>query len=248
MPYFFIPPGQIQGDYAYLTGEDARHAVKVLRIKAGQKLTLQDEQDFRYYCQVLAVRKELLHLKILSKRYVKSVPPVEVTLVQGVAKGDKMDFIVQKATELGVARVIPVETQRTVVVFDERKKKERCERWQKIAYEAAKQAGVSRVPEIMPVIDLKALPQFIADMLLLVPYEEEDKTSLKEVLKAKAVSRVAVVIGPEGGFAPEEVLFLKSFGAISVSLGPRILRTETAALTTLSLVLYQWGDLGGDFE
>ncbi|GAV22045.1 16S rRNA (uracil(1498)-N(3))-methyltransferase [Carboxydothermus pertinax] len=247
MPYFFLPPGQIQGDYAYLTGEDARHVTKVLRIKPGEKLTLQDEQDFRYYCQVVAVRKDLVQLKILAKKYVKTVPPVEVTLVQGVAKGEKMDFIIQKATEIGVFRVIPVETQRTVVIFDERKKKERRERWQKIAYEAAKQAGVSRVPKILPVIDLKALPEFLGNTLLLVPYEGEEQISLKKVLKETPVKKVTVVIGPEGGFAPGEIEYLKTLGSKTVSLGPRILRTETAAIATLSLVLYQWGDLGGDF-
>ncbi|ABB15107.1 16S rRNA (uracil(1498)-N(3))-methyltransferase [Carboxydothermus hydrogenoformans] len=248
MPYFFLPPGQTQGDYAYLTGDDAKHVAKVLRIKPGEKLTLQDDQEFRYLCQVIAVRKDLVQLKILEKKKVVTRPPVNVTLVQGVPKGDKMDFIVQKATELGVYRIIPVETIRTVVVFDERKKKDRCERWQKIAYEAAKQAGVSRVPEIFPVIDLKALPEFISDALILVPYEGEEQTSLKQLLNKEAVKNVTVIIGPEGGFDPGEIEYLKSFGAVTVSLGPRILRTETAALAVLSMVLYQWGDLGGELR
>jgi len=245
VPYFFIPPGQIQGDYAYLSGEDARHAVKVLRVKAGEKLILQDEQDNRYICRVLAAKKDLVQLKIIEKKFIKTVPQVAVTLVQGVAKGDKMDFIIQKATELGAARVIPVETERTVVIFDERKKRERLERWQKIAYEAAKQAGISRVPEIMPVINLKTLQPYVERMPVLVPYEEEEKTAFKKVLQEKS-DKVAVVIGPEGGFEKAEIDFLKSLGATAVSLGPRILRTETAAITALALVLYQWGDLGGE--
>mgnify|MGYP002403718807 CR=1 FL=1 len=169
-------------------------------------------------------------------------------MLQGIAKGDKMDFIIQKCTELGIRRIIPVVTKRTVVQLTQEKAKKRQERWQRIAEETAKQSQRGLIPEVKEVTPLEEALKDLGDQPLLIPWEEEKVQTMKEVLQANKEnnnSSLALLIGPEGGLDPEEVALAKTYQGIPVTLGPRILRTETAGMAALTMILYELGDLGG---
>lgn len=248
MPRFFVPAGQIKNDRIHITGNDVNHIARVLRMAPGDKLTVLDGRGNSYEARIEAIAKAEVVCSVVRQMQATGAPPVRITLVQGIPKGDKMDLIIQKSVELGVNRIIPLVCKRSVVKLDQDRSLRRQERWQRIALEAAKQC---RRPDVPQVTGPRQLDQVLSGMssedLALLPWEEESDRSVKEVLQAgMSPGETYVFIGPEGGFTPDEAEQARAGGALTVTLGPRILRTETAGLAVLTMILYQWGDLGGN--
>ena len=238
MPRFFFFFSDIGEKTAYLRGENAHHAVKVLRMKIGEEATLCDGDGMDYACRIAEVGEEVL-LEVLSKASSQSEAKVAVTLYQGLPKADKMEMIVQKCVELGVVRMIPVQTARSIVKL-EKKEAKKIERWQKIAHSAAEQSGRGRIPAVLPpmtfaeaLADAKTLSQ------AMIPYEKEQEHTLKNFLHAFRGDSLGILIGPEGGFSEQEIAQAKEAGVLPVTLGKRILRTETAGMATLAIALYE---------
>lgn len=240
LPRFFISPDQISGPAITITGEDVRHIATVLRMKTGDELLLCDGEGTEYAVKIKHVERSGIATEITgrSKREIRSP---RITLGQGLPKSDKMDFIVQKATELGVSGIVPLVTDRTIVkVKDEEK---RTVRWQKIAREAAMQSSRPDIPKVEAIRRLSAFLRTLNSepgTLLLLPWEE-GTVPIKNVLRQNpSVKNVIVLIGPEGGFSKAEADAARIRGFHPVSLGPNILRTETAALTVLSMIGYEY--------
>jgi len=243
--HFILSPQQVGAKEVVITGNDHEHLSRVLRLKAGETITVSDGLGKTYSCLLKEINKSrtLAEIKSVSKDY--SEPPLELVLLQGLPKGDKLELIIQKAVE---SKIIPVAMERSVVRLSGEKAENRVQRWQRIAWEAAKQCRRGLIPRVGSICNLaEALEQLPEDTLILLPWEEEEARGLKEVLVSPGAQKAAgfvLVIGPEGGFGAQELLLAKEKGAVPVSLGPRILRTETAAIATLAIVMYQLGDLG----
>lgn len=242
MHRFFADPHSIGGDTIKISGDDAHHISKVLRLKEDDEIIVCDKCGTDYYCSIKAIEKDEVEAWILKKEISSSEPPLEITLYQGVPKGDKLETVIQKCVELGAVKLVPVAMKRSVAVIKDSKKKQ--QRMQRIALEASKQCGRARVPQIFEVMSFKeAVSHSSQNDLKLLPYEAENENSLKKVLKEnKNAKTIAIFIGPEGGFDGEEILLAKNSGFEIVTLGPRIMRTETAPLACISAVMYELGD------
>ncbi len=250
MARFFVPADQLTEDTVLITGEDVNHITRVLRLNTGDCITVSTGDSTEYLVEITTTSKTAVTGKVVQTCSVNREPELKVTLVQGLPKGDKMDLIIQKGTELGVSRIIPVETKRSVVKLEGKKAEQRVARWQRIAEEAAKQCRRNLVPEIAPLTNWSAVLASLPEgVWAVVPWEDEAQQSLKKLLQLTLAptesKEVWVFIGPEGGIAPEEIVACRSRGVVPVTLGPRILRTETAGLAVLTMILFQWGDLGG---
>lgn len=247
MPRFFINSKDIFDDNINVTGEDYNHIKKVLRLKCGEIITLSDGEGLEYVAEIVEFGDGFVHTKVIESFKNTTEPPVKVTLYQGLPKSDKMDFIIQKSVELGISKIVPVLTERTVVRLDSEKDAlKKCERWNRISLEAAKQCNRGIIPKIeIPISFKEAIKQTEDKALSLIPYEKEAKNSLKRVLeRVDSISDISVFIGPEGGFTEQEIEEAVSSGLSSVTLGPRILRTETAGIAVLSILMYELGDVG----
>ncbi|SHG85518.1 16S rRNA (uracil1498-N3)-methyltransferase [Thermosyntropha lipolytica DSM 11003] len=247
MHRFFVSRDNIKGREAFIDKEEAHHIQKVLRLKEGDRITLFDGQGWEYYAFLQGVRDKKLVAWIEEAQKVDNEPPFRVNLVQGIPKGDKMELIIQKAVELGVYSIYPVLTERTVVTLKGEKETRKVERWRQIALEACKQCRRNIIPEIKPVISLRDMLELIAGKPALMFYENEQYNGIKKVLQEnrdKIKEEVFLLVGPEGGFAPGEADLAREKGIILCRLGPRILRTETASLAGISIILYELGDLG----
>lgn len=246
MARFFVEPRQITGQMAAITGPDVKHISKVLRMNVGESITLLDGTGLVYHGEITEIKKEEVVCRILGREKSTFEPTIKVTLVQGIPKGDKMETIIQKCTELGVDQVIPLAAERSVVKLDGRKAAERQERWQRVAAEAAKQCRRSGIPRVQRLCQWEELLSRIPPgALVLMPWEDEKKQSLRQVLEQAAhPGEVYILIGPEGGFGDREVALAVERCFSLVTLGPRILRTETAGPSVLTMVLYHYGELG----
>ena len=243
MPRFFIDSLPVDGK-AVVTGEDAHHMLKVLRMKAGESLILCDGQGHDYSCTFMQANGDTAECQVQEVLPSRGEPNVRVTLYMGLPKGDKMDFIVQKAVELGAVEIVPFLAERSVSRPDAKTLRKKCERWRKIAREAAMQCGRGCVPVVgEPLTQKQAAEQAAACDAPLFLYEDEREFGIRQALRGKQPRSVALMIGPEGGFAPAEAETAKQAGMQSVSLGPRILRCETAPLAALSVVMYETGNL-----
>lgn len=239
MHRFFIEPHAVCGNEAVLTGEDVQHIAKVLRLRAGDEVTLCDGAKTEYTARIDSVEKERITLRVLETAASKTESAVEITLYQGLPKAGKLETIIQKCVELGIGKVIPFDAERSVVKLSEKDFAKKQSRYQRVAYEAAKQSRRGIIPEVSGLVKL-AKEDFSGFDLILLAYEEERGTTLKKALRAKMdAKRIALIVGPEGGFAPEEADMLIQRGAVSVSLGPRILRTETAGMAMLAMTVYE---------
>ncbi len=244
MHHFFVAPEQINaGDNSVIiTGQDVNHIKNVLRMKQGEELAVSNGQDGREYrCGILRMEEDriLCELRFIKEDNVEL--PCRIYLFQGLPKGDKMELIIQKAVELGVYSVIPLAAKRCVVKLDEKKAASRILRWQGISESAAKQSRRAIVPEVTKVLDFSSAVKSASRMAVkLIPYElAEDMTRTRQILgRLEPGQDVAVFIGPEGGFTEEEVRLASENGIEPVTLGKRILRTETAGLTVLSWIMY----------
>jgi 16S rRNA (uracil1498-N3)-methyltransferase len=241
-PRFFISPGQVSGPDITVTDEDVRHIATVLRMKTGDHLLLCDGRGTEYTVRIFDINKSAIKTNILGQTTREIRYPL-ITLGQGLPKSDKMDWIVQKATELGVANIVPLVTERTIVKIRDEEK--RVSRWQKICREAAMQSNRVDIPVVGRIVsfeDFLRTPNFELPTLLLLPWEE-GTVPIKEVLRTDSgITNITVLIGPEGGFSAHEAEAAHGKGFHLVSLGPNILRTETAAIAVLSMIGYEFFD------
>lgn len=243
MYQFFVEPGQIQDKTVVITGNDVNHIKNVLRMKYGEEIAVSNGTDGKEYrCGIVEFRENEV---ICELRFVKEEGlelPAKIYLFQGLPKADKMELIIQKAVELGVYEIIPVAAKRTVVKLDEKKAKNKLARWQSISEAAAKQSKRKIIPEVTEIMTIKEALSYAEKIeVKMIPYElaegMEKTKAIMETLKQK--QSVAVFIGPEGGFEEAEVKMAEEAGVTPVTLGKRILRTETAGLTVLAWIMYQ---------
>lgn len=251
MPKFFVKQEQINGDIIIIQGQDVNHIKKVLRAKIGDELQICNSQNGEnFLCDIKEIENENILCKIKQEIEEKVESNIEVTIFQGLPKADKMEYIIQKSVELGVYDITPVEMKRCVVKLDEKDKNKKQVRWQKISEVAAKQCGRDIIPQINKIINTKNICELIKKYdIVLVAYENEKQNTLKEQLKLikekmqklekDELIKIGIVIGPEGGLEERDVQDLKENGAKIITLGKRILRTETVALNVLSVIMYE---------
>ncbi len=257
MVRIFLPPDQLTSDRIVITGDNARHVSLVLKMSPGESLFIFDGHGYQYECTLQGVHKKEVTAQIIGKEPYSVESPVSITLAQGLPKGEKMAMIVQKATELGVSRIIPLITQRSQV-----KHTHKIDRWRKIAHSASQQSGRDTIPYIAETVTIEdflseqvteSAKGYIEDIkgvkldnVMNIILSEEYKTrNLKQFLGSlKKVKEITLMVGPEGGFDQSEVFTAVEKGFTEASLGPRILRTETAPLAALSILQYELGDMG----
>ena len=249
MPRFFIDSSEIAGDQIVLRGADAEHISRSLRMRPGEHIVVCDTDRIEYNCVIEAFTKDSVSARILSSELSCSEPPVTLTLCQALPKKDKLDFIIQKATELGCSRVIPFESERCVTRIDSDAEREnkKLERRRRIAHEAAKQCGRALIPCVEPPVRFEELLNFLRGSEILFCYEGDAAQTLREVLERDFPRGgnyvgldIAVVVGSEGGFSEDEARLWQNAGARLVGLGPRILRCETASIFALSGLAYHF--------
>ncbi len=232
-----------------ITGSDHNHLKNVLRMHIGDKV-LVSENGTSNLCEIENIENDFTYAVITEKNYQDTKLPIKITLFQGLPKGDKMELIIQKAVELGADCVVPIEMNRCVVKLDDKKKKNKVARWQLIAESAAKQSKRNYIPEISDVLSYKQMVERIREFdVFLVPYESKDgmKSTFSALSEIESGSKVGILIGPEGGFDEKEIEIAESTGGKIISLGKRILRTETAAVTAVGMcMLYAEMKLNGD--
>ena len=245
MLHIFVDPAQMQGDLLYVTGKDVNHIKNVMRLKKGDEISVrtgQDDREYRYGIEEFTDSEVVCRLRFVKEADVEL--PVKVYLFQGLPKADKMELIIQKAVELGAAEIIPVEMRRSVVKLDASKKTKKTQRWQAIAESAAKQSRRAVVPMVREPMTMEEAVRFAEQNtdVRLLPYElQEADGSTRDVMDGiREGSAVSIFIGPEGGFDPAEVELAREAGIRPISLGKRILRTETAALVALSFLIYHF--------
>lgn len=241
MSRFFVSPENIGEDNIIIDNrEDLHHMVKVLRLSAGDEIDVSDSSQWEYRCEILSVDADSAVARIVDKQKFTAEPDVKVTLFQGIPKQGKMEVIVQKCVELGVESIVPVFMARTVVV-DKGNFGKKIQRWQKVSDEAVKQCRRGIIPQVQePVRTAEAIEQFDRFDLVLFPYENEDGRTIKDELRNCGAPRnVAVIIGPEGGFSDEEAGAIVNAGGRSVSLGKTTLRTETAGMAAIAMIMYE---------
>ena len=243
MHCFYCEEKNVEGNQIRIVGSDVNHIKNVLRMKQGEELIVCDGVGMEYICEIEEFLDGEIVLSILEQKNASTELPVRLKLYQGLPKKDKMELIIQKAVELGAVEIIPVMTKRCIVKLeDEKKEAKKIERWQAIAESAAKQSGRGIIPKVSHVMSYKeALHEASSEGMSIIPYEDANgMSSLKEAVKKVVNERVvSVFIGPEGGFEESEIELAKQYGVIPVSLGKRILRTETAGFTTLSILMYE---------
>lgn len=245
MSRFFVTDENIAPGFISITGDDVHHIKKVLRLSPGDNITICDCKGNDYSVTIESIKDHCVETRIINTEKSITEPPVDVTIYQGLPKSDKMDFIIQKSIELGVKKIVPVITERTIVKFNSDKDKQnKVTRWQKISLEAAKQCNRGIIPEIgLPVSFEKALAMSQQDDLAIIPYENETVNRLKRILLKQYINRISIFIGPEGGFTEREIQKAGNMGVTPVTLGPRILRTETAGVAVLAMLMYEIGDV-----
>ena len=245
MYQFFVGPEQIDvaAKTVIIRGNDVNHIKNVLRMRPGEEVAVSNGIDGREYCcGILALEEDCVRLEL---RFIKEDGvelPAKIYLFQGLPKADKMELIIQKAVELGAFQVIPVAMKRCVVKLDEKKADSKIKRWQGIAEAAAKQSKRGVIPTVAPVMSYAQAVKMASEMdLKLVPYElAEGMEQTKQLIESvKPGQRIAIFIGPEGGFDPEEIRTATEAGIHPITLGKRILRTETAGFTTIAWLMYQ---------
>lgn len=237
---FFVEDAQISEESVTIEGSDVNHIKNVLRMKPGEKIRISSISGKNFFCRVECIEDSFVQAKILEADEEGTELKNRIYLFQGLPKNDKMELIIQKAVELGVYAVVPVAMKNCVVKLDDKKAAAKCARWQGIAESAAKQSKRSLVPEVYMPMSYREAAEFAKSLdVRLVPYENErGMKATKEAVEAiRAGESIGIFIGPEGGFAPEEIEFIKEDMQL-ISLGKRILRTETAGFTTLAILLY----------
>lgn len=241
MPRFFVDMPLGVGQEAVLTGENAAHA-KVLRLRSGDEVTLCDGQGTDFHCVISDISPDQVCLVIEKKSPSASEPRAFASVYMGFAKGDKLEHVIQKATELGAAEIVAFPSSRCVAKYDEKSLQKKLPRWQKIAASAAEQSGRGRIPQVLTVSSYKeALNRAVQTDKAIFFYENERSHTLTQAMQ-QDFSSIALVTGPEGGFSPEEAKMASDAGLEICTLGKRILRCETAPLCALSAIMYALGE------
>ena len=239
MYHFFVEEEQVNGENAYISGSDVNHIVNALRMKIGGELLVSVKGDWDYLCKIEEIENDRVNLKLLESMEQRELP-IKLTLLQGIPKSDKLEMIIQKAIELGVSEIIPVKTNRVVVKIDEKKTQAKVNRWNAIAESAAKQSKRSIIPKVLKPQTIDNALEIVKDYgVKLLPYENADGIKkTKDILNSlDSKNNIAVFIGPEGGFEEAEVKKSTDSGFEVITLGKRILRTETAGLALLSNIM-----------
>ena len=246
MPKFFVTTNQIEGKKISIQNEDVNHIKNVLRAKIDDTIEICDSITSKnYICKIEQIEDKQIYCHIVEEIASNVEPHIQVSIFQGLPKADKMELVIQKSVELGAFDITPVEMKRSVVKLNEKDKIKKIQRWQKIAEGAAKQSGRDRIPVVHPIVNVKTLCESIKEYdLVLVAYENEKVNTLKQELKKikrdkDKTMKIAIVIGPEGGIDSEEIAKLEENQAKIITLGNRILRTETVALNMLSIIMYE---------
>lgn len=257
MDRFFVEPEHLNLDdkTLYIDGEDVKHISKVLRYGQGDEIEVCDSNGHEYICRIESVDKTRIDLSIVDEVDINRESRIRISLYQGVPKSTKMDIILQKLTEAGVDEIVLVNTKRSVVNIKGDKADKKFDRWERIIYEAAKQSKRGLIPKLRGILSFKeALEDMGKNDINICPYEVEKSLGIKEALQTDQVKRilenkdevrVGIFIGPEGDFAEEENEMVKAAGISSVTMGPRIFRTETASIVATAITLYELGDIGG---
>lgn len=249
MHRFFVWPDNIADQFVRIDRDQARHIERVLRMVAGDIVQVFDGQGHEYEVCLQGKEDGFLLAKIVQELHREVESPLHLSLVQGIAKGDKMDSIIQKAVEIGVQDIYPLSSQHAVVKLENERTNKKVERWQTIAREACKQCRRNRVPTVHVPASFAEMLEIIAGNPVILLYEQEKNNGLKQILynnraAFQAGKQLFLIIGPEGGFSAEEVAAAREQGALIAGLGPRILRTETAGLAAAAIILYELADLG----
>jgi 16S rRNA (uracil1498-N3)-methyltransferase len=245
MRRFYISPDQLQVPDPYLRGDEARHILQVLRMKKGDRFLLFDNSDQEYQAVIASVSGDRVYFEILEQQSTTRESPLQVTLGMPIIRPQHFEWILQKGTELGILAFRPFYSSNSRLNFEKADLESRMKRWKKIIVETAKQCQRNVLPELFPAVSFAGLLEESPQKLKLIPYEEESSRTLKELEQQSFSPETALaLIGPEGGFRKEEVHQAQEKGFVSVSLGPRILRSETAALALICLLQYLWGDMG----
>lgn len=246
MPKFFVKQDQIKEDIIEIKEEDIKHIKNVLRKEINDEIEIcNQENGDNYKCKIEQINQENIKCRIIEKIENRKESQIYVNIYQGLPKADKMELIIQKSVELGVYRIIPTNMKRCIVKIEAKEEHKKIERWQKISEVAAKQSGRNLIPKVENITNVKKISNELEQYdILLVAYEEEQENTLKqELVKIKQEKKeklnIGIVIGPEGGIDKEEIEILKQSGAKIVTLGQRILRTETVALNILSIIMYE---------
>lgn len=244
MPRFFIKENQIQNNKITIIGEDVNHIKNVIRKQIGDTIEICNQDNEKSYkCEIEKIEEKQITTKIIEELKAQE-SNIKVDIFQGLPKAEKMELIIQKSVELGANAIIPVNMKRCVVKLDSKSEEKKIERWQKISESAAKQCGRNNIPEVKHLVNIKDICNKIKDYdAMIVAYENEKENTLKqELTKLKNKQKnlkIGIVIGPEGGLEENDVKLLKESGAKIITLGHRILRTETVALNMLSIIMYE---------
>ena len=242
MPRFFLLSEKAENGFFEIRGDDARHISFSLRMRQGEMLTVCDGDGTDYECKIVFMDGETVRLEVVSSHRTVTEPPLEICLYQSVPKGDKFEYIVQKAVELGVSRIVPVYSSRCIVKPDPKSEEKKTARLSRIAHEAAKQCGRGRIPAVMPYMTFAQAVRSCGENAFIC-YENEKSFSLKSYLRTlseKNPSAFSFFVGPEGGYSEQEVALAAENGIPAVELGPRILRSETASGFVLSSLTYEF--------
>lgn len=241
MHHFFVNADQIGEKEIRITGSDVNHIRNVLRIRPGEQITVSDSDATTWRCEISQVQEMAVTARILWSQAADTELPCRITLFQGLPKADKMELIIQKAVELGACEIVPVATRRSVVKLDAGKALTKQKRWNAIAKSAAKQAKRTIIPEVKPVMTMEEAVRSASSMnRKFIPYElARGMDATREAFGSiHAGDSVAIFIGPEGGFEEQEIALAEKAGILPITLGSRILRTETAGMTVLSILMY----------
>lgn len=247
MKKFFVNNSQVNGDYIHIGKEDSKHIQKVLRKKLSDNIYITVDEADTFLCEISQFDNNVVICKKMEPIQQNTETSINVDLFQCIAKYEKMDDIVQKATQLGIKEVYPVISNRVIVKLDEQNKIKKVQRWTKIAQEASKQCKRTAIPKVQNVINLTNICNYASKYDIILLAYENDKTNLKDILqtcKKENTKNIGVIIGPEGGFEQDEIdELLKCDNICCISLGNRILRTETASIVLISNILYEFGEL-----
>lgn len=247
MHKFFVSRENIKENSILIIGDDVKHIGKVLRLKTGSEINVSDGQGLEYICLIDSIDKNEVICTVKESFQNETESPISITLFQGLPKSQKMDLITQKGVEIGIAEIKTVISKRVIVKTDTKDISNKIERWNKISLEASKQSGRGKLLEVKSPVSFKEAIDSISKFdLVVMPYENQEGIGLRKVLQENPLCKnIAIFIGPEGGFEDEEVEYARSKGVHTVTLGPRILRTETAGFVASTIILYELGDIAG---